>query len=87
MHKFTDEKDWQGAAEALARHALEWMRIKRIGDPSFEPNERLVRDYVARGILSKPERKGKEAIFGFEQLAQFLACRAVIEDGLSLIHI
>lgn len=87
MHKFTDEKDWQGTAEALARHALEWMRIKRIGDPSFEPNERLVRDYVARGILSKPERKGKEAIFGFEQLAQFLACRAVIDDGWPLSKI
>ena len=87
MHKFTEEKDWQGNAEALARHALEWMRIKRIGDPSFEPNERLVRDYVARGILSKPERKGKEAIFGFEQLAQFLACRAVIDDGWPLSKI
>ena len=83
MHKFTEEKSWQGTAEALARHALEWMRIKRIGDPSFEPNERLVRDYVARGILSKPERKGKEAIFGFEQLAQFLACRAVAIPILS----
>jgi hypothetical protein len=87
MHKFIEEKDWQGNAEALARHALEWMRIKRIGDPSFEPNERLVRDYVARGILSKPERKGKEAIFGFEQLAQFLACRAVIDDGWPLSKI
>lgn len=87
MHKFTEEKDWQGNAEALARHALDWMRIKRIGDPSFEPNERLVRDYVARGILSKPERKGKEAIFGFEQLAQFLACRAVIDDGWPLSKI
>jgi hypothetical protein len=87
MHKFTEEKGWQGNAEALARHALEWMKIKRIGDPSFEPNERLVRDYVARGILSKPERKGKEAIFGFEQLAQFLACRAVIDDGWPLSKI
>ena len=87
MHKFAEEKDWQGNAEALARHALEWMRTKRIGDPSFEPNERLVRDYVARGILSKPERKGKEAIFGFEQLAQFLACRAVIDDGWPLSKI
>ena len=87
MHKFIEEQDWQGNAEALARLALEWMRIKRIGDPSFEPNERLVRDYVARGILSKPERKGKEAVFGFEQLAQFLACRAVIDDGWPLSKI
>lgn len=87
MHKFIKEKNWEGNAESLAKHAKSWMRIKRIGDPTFEPNERLVRDYVARGILSKPERKGKEAIFGFEQLAQFLACRAMIEDGWPLMKI
>ena len=87
MHKFIEEKSWEGNAEALAKHAKSWMRLKGIGDPSFEPNERLVRDYVARGILSKPERKGKEAVFRFEQLAQFLACRAMIEDGWPLIKI
>jgi len=87
MHKFIEEKSWEGNAEALARHAGSWMQLKRIGDPTFAPNERLVRDYVARNILSKPERKGKEAIFGFEQLAQFLACRAMIEDGWPLIKI
>jgi hypothetical protein len=87
MHKFIEEKNWEGTADALASHAKLWMRIKRIGDPTFVPNERLVRDYVAKGILSKPERKGKEAIFGFEQLVQFLACRAMIEDGWPLSKI
>ena len=87
MHNFVEEKDWEGTASALAGHASTWMRIKQIGDPSFVPNERLVRDYVAKGILSKPERKGKEALFGFEQLAQFLACRAMIEDGWPLSKI
>lgn len=87
MHKFIEEKDWEGTASALAEHANTWMRIKQIGEPSFVPNERLVRDYVAKGILSKPERKGKEALFSFEQLAQFLACRAMIEDGWPLSKI
>ena len=87
MHKFIEEKDWEGTASALAGHAKTWMRIKQIGEPSFVPNERLVRDYVAKGILSKPERKGKEALFSFEQLAQFLACRAMIEDGWPLSKI
>lgn len=84
MHKFKEETKWEGNAESLANHVKLWMHLKQIGDPSFEPNERLVRDYVARGILSKPSRKGKEAIFGFKQLAQFLACRALIEDGWPL---
>ena len=87
MRKFIEEKDWEGTASALAGHANTWMRIKQIGEPSFVPNERLVRDYVAKGILSKPERKGKEALFSFEQLAQFLACRAMIEDGWPLSKI
>ena len=87
MHKFIEEKNWEGTAEALASHARDWMRLKGFGDPSFQPNERLIRDYVARNILSKPERKGKEAIFGFEQLVQFLACRAMIEDGWPLTKI
>jgi hypothetical protein len=87
MHRFIEEKNWEGTAEALASHARDWMRLKGFGDPSFQPNERLIRDYVARNILSKPERKGKEAIFGFEQLVQFLACRAMIEDGWPLSKI
>ena len=74
MRKFIEEKDWEGTASALAGHANTWMRIKQIGEPSFVPNERLVRRLCV-GILSKPERKGKEALFSFEQLAQFLACR------------
>lgn len=87
MHEFLEEKKWEGTADALASKAKMWLDLKRIGDASFEPNERLVRDYVARGILSRPERKGKEALFGFEQLVQFLACRAMIEDGWPLSQV
>ena len=57
------------------------------GEADFAPNKRLVRDYVARGIVGKPERRGKEAIFGFEQLVQFLACRAMLADGWPLSKI
>ena len=63
------------------------VKKKDIGDKSFEPNERLVRDYVAKNILSRPERSGKEAIYGFKQLIQFIACRAMIEDGWPLSKI
>ena len=58
MHKFIEEKDWEGTASALAGHANTWMRIKQIGEPSFVPNERLVRDYVAKGILFKARTQG-----------------------------
>ena len=81
------EESWTGSAEALAKLVRFWLRKKNIGDTGFEPNERLVRDYVAKNILSRPERSGKEAIYGFKQLVQFIACRAMIEDGWPLSKI
>ena len=81
-------KDWEGTAEALAETAGRLMQGEAgFGEADFAPNERLVRDYVARGIVGKPERRGKEAIFGFEQLVQFLACRAMLADGWPLSKI
>ena len=81
------EENWTGNAESLAKLVQFWLRKKNIGDMSFEPNERLVRDYVTRNILNRPERSGKEAIYGFKQLVQFIACRAMIEDGWPLSKI
>ncbi len=81
-------KDWEGTAESLAETAGGLMQGEAgFGEADFAPNERLVRDYVARGIVGKPERRGKEAIFGFEQLVQFLACRAMVADGWPLSKI
>ena len=87
MKNLTDDHNWEGTAKSLAVRAKESLTAKDIGDTSFEPNERLIRDYVSRGILSRPERKNKEALFGFEQLAQFLACRAMIESGWPLSQV
>jgi len=85
LHKY---KDWEGTAESLAETAGRLIQGEDgFGEADFAPNERLVRDYVARGIVGKPERRGKEAIFGFEQLVQFLACRAMLADGWPLSKI
>ena len=53
MDNLEDEYDWEGVAEDLAQNAKIWLNKKRIGDPKFQPNERLIRDYVAKGILAK----------------------------------
>ena len=85
LHKY---ENWEGTAEAMAETAGRLMRGEAgFGEADFVPNERLVRDYVARGIVGKPERRGKEAIFSFEQLVQFLACRAMLADGWPLSKI
>ena len=84
MENYFKEQDWEGSASELANKAKYWLDIKKIGDPDFIPNERIVRDYVARGIITRPERRGKEAVFSFLQLSQFLACRSMLGDGWPL---
>ena len=88
MVSLEEYKSWEGTAEALAEKASRLMKNRRgFGPSDFTPNERLIRDYVSRGILARPDRKGKEAIFGFEQLVQFLACRKMLADGWPLSKI
>ena len=84
MENYLKEQKWEGNALELANKAKYWLGIKKIGDPDFIPNERIVRDYVARGIITRPERRGKEAVFSFLQLSQFLACRSMLGDGWPL---
>ena len=84
MENYLKEQNWEGNALDLANKAKYWLDIKKIGDPNFIPNERIVRDYVARGIITRPERRGKEAVFSFLQLSQFLACRSMLGDGWPL---
>lgn len=77
-------RDWNGSAEELAERAS-----KLLGEgPTSDVNERLVRDYVSRRILRKPEREGRGAVFHFHQLLQLLAARILLkEEGWPLSKI
>ena len=63
------------------------MAIYVIGKKDFNPNERLIRGYVSEGILPKPERKGKEAIYNYKHLIYFLACRDLFSENWPLAKI
>ncbi len=75
---------WSGNAEELAKQAS-----MLLGEgPKGEVNERLVRDYVSRRILRKPERDGRGATFEYHQLLQILAARLLLkEEGWPLLKI
>jgi hypothetical protein len=47
----------------------------------------VVRDYAQRGIISRAERQGKEAIYGYRQLLEFVAARLLVADGWPLAKI
>ncbi len=87
MHLDDVDEHWQGSIDDLA--ALAEKHTAEIDEAGTEPrpNPRLIRDYVARGIMSKPERVGKEARYGFRHLVEFLACRRLVSDGWPLSKI
>ncbi len=77
-------KSWEGSTEQFVDMAKAYAYAKDLISYDQEPNVRLVRDYVSRGIVSKPRKEGKEVIFGYRHLIEFLACRALINDGWPL---
>lgn len=75
--------DWEGDAEALAEIAAQWSR--RLGiDDAPELTVRLVRDYAQRGLIERPWRHGKFALYRWEHLVQLLAARRLLADGWPL---
>lgn len=75
--------DWEGDADELARVAGQWCAMLRIDDDA-EFSVRLIRDYAQRGILDRPRRDGKIAIYGWEHLVRLLAARVLLRDGWPL---
>jgi hypothetical protein len=48
------------------------------GGSNKELNVRLIRDYVVREFIPRPERVGRESRFGLDHLAQLLAVRLLL---------
>ena len=84
---FAKFENWEGDGSALARFAGEILAARGLGDSSSEPNVRLIRDYAQRGIVSRAERHGKEAIYSYRQLLEFVAARVLVADGWPLAKI
>lgn len=81
------DESWNGSIDELASIAAKFISDVDVASTSPRPNPRLIRDYVSRGIMSKPERVGKEARYGFRHLVEFLACRQLVSDGWPLSKI
>ena len=80
-------ESWVGTAAELAAVAQEVIDAIGMKDPEVHPNERLIRHYAQMGVLDRAERKGREAFFGFRQLAQYLVARNLAMDGWPLAKI
>jgi DNA-binding transcriptional MerR regulator len=80
-------KDFQGSADDLIVSSQEVAKILNLDQEATEGNERLVRHYVSVGIVDKPAREGRDALYGFRHLVQFVAARRLLAEGLPLAKI
>ena len=83
-----DLAQWRGTAAELADRLNEVLAgIPSLTDQAGTANERLVRHYVQVGVLTAPEREGREALFGLRQVVEFLAARYLLRDGWPLAKV
>ncbi len=80
-------RSWEGTAAELANVVADVLQELDIVDDEVSPNERLVRHYAQQGVLERPERRGKEALFGFRQIVEFLVARSLLRDGWPLAKV
>lgn len=79
--------DWRGTAAELAETCNDLLPRLNLEPDSRPLNERLVRYYVTEGVLSPPEREGREARFAFRQVIELLVTRYLLADGWPLAKI
>ncbi len=84
---FNQWRTWSGNAQQLVGVLLKVEQQLGIQDLEVNPNERLIRHYVSLGILKRPRREGKEAIYKFEHLIAYLVARTLARDGWPLAKV
>ena len=52
-----------------------------------EGNERLLRYYVSLNVVDKPDRQGRDAVYNFRHLLQYLTARRLLQQKFSLAKI
>lgn len=83
-----DLADWRGTAAELAEKLNGVIAgIPALASDAGSANERLVRHYVQVGVLTAPDREGREALFGLRQVVEYLAARYLLRDGWPLAKV
>ena len=76
-----EHQNFSGNATDLANLASKCTRYLDLPGDLDKINERIVRYYVAEGLVGRPERIGRDAQYGYKHLLQFLAGRFFVERG------
>ncbi|MEI8304689.1 MAG: hypothetical protein WCG13_15480 [Burkholderiales bacterium] len=77
-------RQFSGNAGALCDTAIECARSLGLAFSEEKAGERVVRYYVAEGVMDRPERLGRDAAYNWRHLLQFLTARRMAEAGIAL---
>lgn len=82
MKKVREYASFWGSAQELTEAATHCARVLQIDGERL--NERLIRYYTGEGVISKPDRLGREAAYHYRHLLQLLAARRLAQAGAPL---
>lgn len=82
-----DLKNFEGGVDEVAEVADRVLASVGMSNEDAPLNARLVRDYTQRGILTRPDRQGKEAVYGYQQLVELVSARLLLVDGWPLAKV
>jgi len=75
---------FSGNAVEMASVASQCAQFLQLPGDLDKINERLVRYYVAEGLVDRPKRVGRDAEYGYVHLLQFLAGRFLVDAGFPM---
>ena len=75
---------WEGSADELAALAALTLTGGRVTENPIMPDVRLIRYYQNEKIVSRPDRRGKEAVYKYRHLLQLVAARVLASEGWPL---
>jgi hypothetical protein len=80
-------QEWEGSVEELEGLISEVAKSLPVTTKETMPNVRLIRHYVSIGAVSRPERRGKDAVYSFRQVVECIAVRMLLADRWPLSKI
>jgi DNA-binding transcriptional MerR regulator len=78
---------FSGSGEELLRLVAELASSLQLTPEDDSGNERLLRHYASVNVVDKPSRQGRDAVYTYRHLLQFLAARRLLKQGFSLSKI
>ena len=82
-----EKSGFSGSGEELLRLVEELAGILHLTPEDDSGNERLLRHYASVNVVDKPGRQGRDAVYTYRHLLQFLAARRLMKQGFALSKI